>query len=257
MRCSAHAEAADGVALDGAAIRHIAARAGQAGLVELWPPVPADPRTPKPMPRRCRSPRRAAAEPRTRLARAIAATIAGWLDAASGWSRAAARCAPATSWCWCAAATPSSRDLVRALKQRGVPVAGADRLALAEQLAVQDLVALGQFLLLPEDDLTLATVLKGPLFGIAEDELFLLAYDRGEERLWTPAAPPRAANIRRLRAAARAAARRCWPAPISCRPSSSTPRSSAPGGGRRAHAGAARPRGGRSDRRVPRAGARL
>ena len=42
-------------------------------------------------------------------------------------------------------------------------------MVLSEQLAVQDMVALGQFLLLPEDDLTLATVLKGPLFGFDED----------------------------------------------------------------------------------------
>src|SRR5262249_35918476 len=75
-------------------------------------------------------------------------------------------------------------DLLRALKQRNVPVAGADRLMLTEQLAVKDLVALGHFLLLPEDDLTLAAVLKGPFCGITEDELYLIAYDRGEERLW-------------------------------------------------------------------------
>ena len=35
----AHLFAADGVALDGGAIRHEAHRAGQAGLVEVWPPV--------------------------------------------------------------------------------------------------------------------------------------------------------------------------------------------------------------------------
>jgi len=75
-------------------------------------------------------------------------------------------------------------ELIRALKQRNVPVAGADRLVLTEQLAVQDLIALGRFLLLPEDDLNLATVLKGPLFGFSEDELFQLAYRRGEQRLW-------------------------------------------------------------------------
>jgi len=75
-------------------------------------------------------------------------------------------------------------ELLRALKQRDIPVAGADRLILTEQLAVQDLVALGRFLLLPEDDLTLATVLKGPFFGIDEETLFDLAYGRGSERLW-------------------------------------------------------------------------
>jgi ATP-dependent helicase/nuclease subunit A len=75
-------------------------------------------------------------------------------------------------------------DLLRALKAQGVPVAGADRLMLAQEMAVRDLVALGRFLLLPEDDLTLATVLKGPLFGFSEDELFRLAYDRGSDTLW-------------------------------------------------------------------------
>jgi ATP-dependent helicase/nuclease subunit A len=46
-----------------------------------------------------------------------------------------------------------------------------------------DLVALGRILLLPEDDLTLATVLKGPLFGFSEDQLFDLAHGR-DGTLW-------------------------------------------------------------------------
>ena len=76
-------------------------------------------------------------------------------------------------------------ELLHALKTRRVPVAGADRLVLADQLAVQDLMALGRFLLFPEDDLTLAAVLKGPLFGIDEEALFDLAYGRGEASLWS------------------------------------------------------------------------
>ena len=47
-----------------------------------------------------------------------------------------------------------------------------------------DLVALGEFLLLPEDDLTLAVVLKGPLIGFDDDDLFNLAYDRKAKSLW-------------------------------------------------------------------------
>ena len=43
-----------------------------------------------------------------------------------------------------------------------MPVAGADRLTLAEHIAVLDLVALGRAALLPQDDLTLATALKSP-----------------------------------------------------------------------------------------------
>ena len=41
-----------------------------------------------------------------------------------------------------------------------MPVAGIDRMVLTEQLAVMDLAALGRFLLMPEDDLTLAALLK-------------------------------------------------------------------------------------------------
>ena len=75
-------------------------------------------------------------------------------------------------------------ELVRALKAHDVPVAGADRMKLAEQLAVMDLVAMADFLLLPEDDLTLAVVLKGPLIGLHEDRLYDLAQGRKEKRLW-------------------------------------------------------------------------
>ena len=42
---------------------------------------------------------------------------------------------------------------------------------LTEHIAVMDLLALADALLLPDDDLALATVLKSPLFGLTEDEL--------------------------------------------------------------------------------------
>lgn len=74
--------------------------------------------------------------------------------------------------------------LIRHLKQLQVPVAGADRLALTDEIAVRDLIALGDALLLPEDDLSLAAVLRSPLFGLSEEALFELAYDRGAATLY-------------------------------------------------------------------------
>jgi ATP-dependent helicase/nuclease subunit A len=68
--------------------------------------------------------------------------------------------------------------LVRALKREGIEVAGVDRLNLAEELAIQDLLALARFVLLPQDDLNLACLLKSPLIGLAEDQLFTLAWKR-------------------------------------------------------------------------------
>jgi len=65
--------------------------------------------------------------------------------------------------------------LTRSLKDRSVAVAGADRLAITDHIAVLDLMALGQVMLTPEDDLSLAAVLKSPLFGMSEEMLLRLA----------------------------------------------------------------------------------
>jgi len=65
--------------------------------------------------------------------------------------------------------------MIRALKEKGVPTAGSDRLQLAQHIAVMDLVAIARAALLPEDDLNLATVLKTPLFGLSDEDLLILA----------------------------------------------------------------------------------
>jgi len=68
--------------------------------------------------------------------------------------------------------------ILRALKNEDVPVAGADRLQLAGHLAVMDIAALCDALLLESDDLALAAALKSPLFGFDDDDLFRLAHGR-------------------------------------------------------------------------------
>jgi ATP-dependent helicase/nuclease subunit A len=68
--------------------------------------------------------------------------------------------------------------MIRALKERDIPTAGADRLKLGEHIAVMDLIAAAQAALLPEDDLTLATVLKSPLIGLDDNDLLALAPGR-------------------------------------------------------------------------------
>jgi ATP-dependent helicase/nuclease subunit A len=68
--------------------------------------------------------------------------------------------------------------IIHALKKANVEVAGADRLMLTEHIAVMDLIALADALLLPHDDLALASVLKSPLFGLTEEQLFTLAWKR-------------------------------------------------------------------------------
>ncbi|KGK79615.1 hypothetical protein PM03_08990 [Thalassobacter stenotrophicus] len=69
-------------------------------------------------------------------------------------------------------------------KARNLPLAGADVLRISGEMAVKDLTALLSFLATPEDDLSLAAVLRSPLFGWSEDDLFRLAHPRGKAFLW-------------------------------------------------------------------------
>jgi ATP-dependent helicase/nuclease subunit A len=74
-------------------------------------------------------------------------------------------------------------EIIRACKARGLPIAGADRLKLGAELAVRDLSALLSFLSTDEDNLSLAAVLRSPLFGWTEGELYALAHGR-QGPLW-------------------------------------------------------------------------
>ena len=78
---------------------------------------------------------------------------------------------------------PLFEAIIRALKNEGVEVAGADRLMLTEHIAVMDLMALADALLLREDDLALAAALRSPLFGFTDDDLFAIAWNRGRSSL--------------------------------------------------------------------------
>ena len=74
-------------------------------------------------------------------------------------------------------------ELLRACKRHGVPVAGADRLALSAHPVFEDFLALARFCLFEGDDLTLAALLRSPFCDVDEDGLFALAHGR-EGTLW-------------------------------------------------------------------------
>ena len=183
--------AGDGVVGEGATLRHTAWRQGQGGMVELWPVIapdePAEPEvwTPPEIDAE-------AASTAEELAHRIARQVRAWLDGSSGlvWDRSGGEPVQRAPRAGDIMILVRRRDvlveaLIRALKDAAVPVAGADRMVLTEQLAVMDVLAVADFLLLPEDDLTLATVLKGPLFGFDDDRLFDLAHGRGRSSLWS------------------------------------------------------------------------
>ncbi|MEI6984942.1 MAG: double-strand break repair helicase AddA [Rhodospirillaceae bacterium] len=195
-------EARNGVALEpDAVIRHFAHRRGQGGLVELWPPVsPAERQEPAPwQPPLVREPME---QPEARLAATIADTIRGWLDCGEVLESRGRPVRPGDIMVLVRRRTGFVAELVRALKERDVPVAGVDRMVLTGQLSVMDLTALADFLLLRDDDLTLAVVLKGPFIGLDEEQLYALAFQR-PGNLWQALGARAAAESDSLYARAR------------------------------------------------------
>jgi ATP-dependent helicase/nuclease subunit A len=166
-----------GVVGPGETLTHYADRAGHAGLVELWPlaplPDPA-PHRPWTVPERNQS--------QTSARQLLADALADWIrDQTGGSVLLESKGRPLTAGdvlILVRRRDEFARALVRALKTRGVSVAGLDRMVLTDQPAVQDLMALADVLLLPSDDLTFGCFLTSPLGGLTDDELSELAIDR-------------------------------------------------------------------------------
>jgi ATP-dependent helicase/nuclease subunit A len=161
---------------------HIALPDAPPGVVEIWDTTKPEKRDPI---EGWDAPFDTVSEisPRVKLARRIARTVQRLIDerAPVGLERRPARYGDVL-------VLVSQRGslfeaIIRALKNEGVEVAGADRLVLTEHIAVMDLMALADALLLPHDDLALACVLRSPLFGLGDQDLFDIASERGHKSL--------------------------------------------------------------------------
>ena len=75
-------------------------------------------------------------------------------------------------------------EIIKACKDVDLPIAGADRLKLAGEVAIKDICNFLAFIDNADDDFSLAAVLKSPLFGWTEKQLFNLAHSREEMTLW-------------------------------------------------------------------------
>jgi ATP-dependent helicase/nuclease subunit A len=156
---------------------HLALPAAVPGVVEVWPMIEPEPKAEM---EAWDAPFDAMPEssPRAKLAAKIAGTVRGWIADGTAVGDPRRPLTPGDVLILVRQRGPLFEAIIRALKNAGVAVAGADRLKLAEHIAVIDLMALADALLLPQDDLALATALKSPLFGFDDDLLFVLAWNR-------------------------------------------------------------------------------
>jgi len=178
----AQPDAADGLSWRNRAIHHSWAREGQGGLVELWPLVSSEANTEQD-PWNAPLDQVPVASPPARLASQIASRVRGWIDDGVLLESAGRPIRADDIMILVRTRGAFAEEMVRALKVNNVPVAGRDRMILTKHLAVMDLIALGRFTLLPDDDLNTATILKGPFIEMDEDALFALAHYR-DGTLW-------------------------------------------------------------------------
>ncbi|MDR4308790.1 double-strand break repair helicase AddA [Chelatococcus sambhunathii] len=191
-----------GLTFDDLGTTHTTTRLGEAGSVELWPIATAEEAAYAAEAWDAPFDRANPASAVVRLAEAIAEDVQATI--------AAGRHPPGEILILVRQRKALFEAILRALKRRQIPVAGADRLVVGEHIAVMDLVALGDAIVTPDDDLALACALKGPLFGLTDEDLLAVA-PRREGRLIDALAegPPRAAAAaEKFRGYAKEAARR-------------------------------------------------
>lgn len=179
----------DSVPRDDDLVRHVAYRS-DAGLVELWPLAPRTDALEENAPWDTTPvDERGDTDPRTVLARSIAEQIAHWVDSEEPvFDRKLGGHRPIHAGDVLIMVQKRVgglfEALIKALKEEGLPVAGADRLVLQDATIVRDLLAVTRFVLLPGDCLSLAEALKSPLFGLDDNQLFALCVDRGDQSVW-------------------------------------------------------------------------
>lgn len=174
-------EHAEGLSAEREPVEHRSNRHGQAGTVELWDMVAVEPVENE---EDWTAPFDALREsaPPAIVARRIAARIAEMIGKETVVEKGVERTIEAGDILVLVRKRHAFVNaLTRELKQRkNIPVAGADRLRLTDHIAIQDLLALGRFVLLPQDDLSLSALLKSPLFNHTEDDIFEIAAKRPE-----------------------------------------------------------------------------
>ncbi|WP_308917074.1 double-strand break repair helicase AddA [Jannaschia sp. LMIT008] len=168
----------------GADVEHVAHDPAKPGRVDLWPHAydPPDDDPPEwhaPRARRSRDKGRTVLA--RRIADAVAAMIRNRTPIATRDGRRPVRAGDVLILFRSRGALFD--DTIAACRARGLPMAGADRLRLTDDLAVKDLLALLRVADTPEDDLSLAAVLRSPLGGLSEAQLFDVAHGRAPRTL--------------------------------------------------------------------------
>ncbi len=146
-------ELAQHISRDKEAIRHTPAHEQRAGKIELWPLAPYNKDI-------------APALQQYRLTEKIAAYVKDQIKRPD--------IKPGDIMILVNRREPMASKLMKAFKDRDIPIMGPDRTILAEHMAVMDCLAFMQYALNPHDDYNTACLLKSPFVGFDDDQLLKL-----------------------------------------------------------------------------------
>lgn len=164
-------------------VSHKSFREGHGGLVEINPPVIGKRAKSEIEPWSLPDEMEDISDAGLDLAEEIADRIQGWLESGEQLETRGRAIIPSDIMILVRRRSTFINYLVRSLKRRDIPVAGVDRMVLSEQLAIKDLLALGETLLHPSDDYKMAVLLKSPIIGMTDLQLENLALGR-KGTLW-------------------------------------------------------------------------
>jgi len=165
-------------AMEDEGLLHETARADEGGSVTLWPPIQdvVDPADPDNWP--TEPPQQVTQTAQRQVAERIAREIKGWIDSSRPLGPRGRPVRADDVLILVQVRSVLFHEVIRALIRAGVPTPGADRLAVTTHIGVLDMMALGDVLSNPNDDLQLAALLRSPLFDIHEAELLSVAGSR-------------------------------------------------------------------------------
>lgn len=170
-------------AAGGDVMRHTARRGDEAGRVEWWPLSQA-PEVTQSRPWDAPLDIETGGSAVSVLCAGVAAQVKAWIDNGDAvWEKGVKRAMrPGDVIALVRSRGQIFTQLLRAFKRAGLPVAGADRMTLSEEIAAQDLLVAARVALDPTDDLSLATLLKSPWIGLVDDDadIFPLAHGRAQ-----------------------------------------------------------------------------
>jgi len=159
-----------GVISEGGHLQHNSFRLGQKGQVEVWPLIKKEDHPQSTLPQI--------------VAQNIATQVKKWLDDKVILHSKGRPIEPRDIMILVQQRCAFMRHLVQAFQKYDIPISGLDRLHLSSHIVVEDLLALGEFLLNTMNDYALASILKSPLFGVSEEDLFELSVNRAKKSLW-------------------------------------------------------------------------